>query len=213
MKKFLIGLGIAALLFGGAVSASATMVQTQWTATLDSIIGTSIASNYFAINDTFTVTATYDDAGIGYNVWGDGADGQADFGSNDDTNMGFSSVYGAWTSFSNADFLVSNSNWNSYLSDAGHWDSFQNISKVGIYGSPHLQTQFDGVRLYTRGGGTPYFRIMEMSDDASASDVGGFTVSSVFTTPIGQNPVPEPATMLLFGLGLLGLAGVSRRKK
>ncbi|MCD4720467.1 MAG: PEP-CTERM sorting domain-containing protein [Desulfobacula sp.] len=28
-----------------------------------------------------------------------------------------------------------------------------------------------------------------------------------------SNPVPEPATMLLFGLGILGIAGVNRRKK
>ncbi|CCK81127.1 PEP-CTERM sorting domain-containing protein [Desulfobacula toluolica] len=29
----------------------------------------------------------------------------------------------------------------------------------------------------------------------------------------GENIIPEPATMLLFGLGLLGIAGISRRKK
>lgn len=35
----------------------------------------------------------------------------------------------------------------------------------------------------------------------------------VLTENVGTNPVPEPATMLLFGVGLLGLTGIYRRKK
>ncbi len=41
----------------------------------------------------------------------------------------------------------------------------------------------------------------------------GNTVHAKFSLGInGGNPVPEPTTMLLFGLGLLGLAGVNRKE-
>ncbi len=41
----------------------------------------------------------------------------------------------------------------------------------------------------------------------------GFTGDGYKVIGFNETPVPEPATMLLFGLGLLGLAGVNRRKQ
>jgi hypothetical protein len=49
--------------------------------------------------------------------------------------------------------------------------------------------------------------ILSIQDTSDYFMTGGWVVAHA------AKPIPEPATMMLFGLGLLGLAGVSRRKK
>jgi hypothetical protein len=71
--------------------------------------------------------------------------------------------------------------------------------------------------------GILFHELFDISDYAGMSKELYFTLNSVGDANAslyvgnleyrGENPVPEPATMLLVCLGLLGLAGVNRRKK
>jgi len=56
-------------------------------------------------------------------------------------------------------------------------------------------------------------QLLKIRVDNLGSSQINFDMFSLDATALSSSPVPEPGTMFLFGIGLLGLAGASRRKK
>jgi hypothetical protein len=66
---------------------------------------------------------------------------------------------------------------------------------------------------YTADPGDPNIGSFLGIEIASGGGQLNFDNLSVSNDAIGTNPVPEPASMLLLGTGLLGLARYGRKKK
>ena len=69
--------------------------------------------------------------------------------------------------------------------------------------------RYDVMRNLTTGEGTLNAEVIGFL--VAGADTIGIRGSGSYTS--GQSPVPEPATMLLLGSGLIGLAGFGRKKK
>ncbi len=201
------------LLLGCFTIINASPMQVTWSGTIGFWEGDLF---HLAEGDVVVVNAVYDDTSIAAHIYSDGINGIPEYGKGDDVLSQTISDTSKWPILSDANLSYSD-NLQAFL-DKSVGVQDENYAMVNDTVSGYFTTtaKYEATKIELHSGNTGILgSSISIGDPLGKMNSLWFSELSYTITPYapGQTPVPEPTTILLFGLGIVGLAGISRKKK